>query len=136
MNMLNSAPKAPLAEDDDYMNAAQLGHFRSRLTTLRSALEESLQPGEEIQMESTADPADRATLEEERNAFLKLKERAANRLREVNDALKRIDEGEYGYCVATGEPIGVDRLEANPTATMCIAAQTQREHTQRMFATA
>ena len=79
------------------------------------------------------DPADRATIEEEHALELRTRDRERKLLKKVQAAIKRIDEGEYGYCEETGEPIGVRRLLARPTATLSLEAQERREIKQKMF---
>ena len=79
------------------------------------------------------DPADRATIEEEHALELRTRDRERKLLKKVQAAIKRIDEGEYGYCEESGEPIGVRRLLARPTATLSLEAQERREIKQKMF---
>ena len=109
--------------DKDYMNDKQLEFFRNRLTEMEAELRHNAGQTTENLRESTVvpDPADRATIEEE------------HALKKVQAAIKRIDEGEYGYCEETGEPIGVRRLLARPTATLSLEAQERREIKQKMF---
>ena len=79
------------------------------------------------------DPADRATIEEEHALELRTRDRERKLLKKVQAAIKRIDEGEYGWCAETGEPIGVARLLARPTATLSLEAQQRRELKQKMY---
>lgn len=79
------------------------------------------------------DPLDRATIEEEHALELRTRDRERKLLKKVQAAIKRIDEGDYGYCEETGEPIGVRRLLARPTATLSLEAQERREIKQKMF---
>ena len=122
--------------DSDYMNAAQLAFFRQRLLDLR---QEILERGEETMQllrtsELQPDPADQATLEEEHVLALRTRDRDRKLLKKVGEALARVDDESYGYCAETGEPIGLPRLLARPTATLSIDAQTHREIQQRQFA--
>lgn len=122
--------------DADYMNAAQLEAFRHRLEIRKEELRNNLdeyahQLGAH---ENVSDPADRATQEEERTGLFRLRDRDAFELAKVISALARIDEGEFGFCCNTGEPIGVARLWANPTATLTIAAQERHERVSRQYA--
>lgn len=78
------------------------------------------------------DEVDRAGQQMAAQQWQALQQRAKEQLQEVNEALKRMDEGEYGYCEETGEPIGWQRLQANPTARLGIEAQRRREHQMRM----
>ena len=79
------------------------------------------------------DPADRATIEEEHALELRTRDRERKLLKKVKAALKRIEDGDYGWCEETGEPIGVARLIARPTATLSLEAQQRREIKQKMF---
>lgn len=121
--------------DKDYMNDKQLEFFRNRLTEMEAELRQNAGQTTENLRESTVvpDPADRATIEEEHALELRTRDRERKLLKKVQAAIKRIDEGEYGYCEETGEPIGVRRLLARPTATLSLEAQERREIKQKMF---
>lgn len=121
--------------DKDYMNDKQLEFFRNRLTEMEAELRHNAGQTTENLRESTVvpDPADRATIEEEHALELRTRDRERKLLKKVQEAIKRIDEGEYGYCEETGEPIGVRRLLARPTATLSLEAQERREIKQKMF---
>lgn len=121
--------------DKDYMNDKQLEFFRNRLTEMEAELRHNAGQTTENLRESTVvpDPADRATIEEEHALELRTRDRERKLLKKVQAAIKRIDEGEYGYCEETGEPIGVRRLLARPTATLSLEAQKRREIKQKMF---
>lgn len=121
--------------DKDYMNDKQLEFFRNRLTKMEAELRHNAGQTTENLRESTVvpDPADRATIEEEHALELRTRDRERKLLKKVQAAIKRIDEGEYGYCEETGEPIGVRRLLARPTATLSLEAQERREIKQKMF---
>ena len=121
--------------DKDYMNDKQLEFFRNRLTEKEAELRHNAGQTTENLRESTVvpDPADRATIEEEHALELRTRDRERKLLKKVQAAIKRIDEGEYGYCEETGEPIGVRRLLARPTATLSLEAQERREIKQKMF---
>ena len=128
---------ALLASDPgEYMNEAQLAFFRARLQDMKAQLQRNANDTtERLKGSSTpSDPADRATLEEEYTLELRTRVRERKLLVKVEAALQRIDEGTYGYCEETGEPIGLGRLLARPTATLSIEAQERRERTQRCFA--
>jgi DnaK suppressor protein len=128
---------ALLASDPgDYMNEAQLAFFRARLRDTKAELQLNANDTTDRLKESStpSDPADRATLEEEYTLELRTRDRERKLLIKVEAALQRIDEGTYGYCQETGEPIGLRRLLARPTATMSIEAQERRERSQRGFA--
>lgn len=121
--------------DKDYMNDKQLEFFRNRLTEMEAELRHNAGQTTENLRESTVvpDPTDRATIEEEHALELRTRDRERKLLKKVQAAIKRIDEGEYGYCEETGEPIGVRRLLARPTATLSLEAQERREIKQKMF---
>lgn len=121
--------------DKDYMNDKQLEFFRNRLTEMEAELRRNAGQTTENLRESTVvpDPADRATIEEEHALELRTRDRERKLLKKVQAAIKRIDEDEYGYCEETGEPIGVRRLLARPTATLSLEAQERREIKQKMF---
>lgn len=121
--------------DKDYMNDKQLEFFRNRLTEMEAELRHNAGQTTENLRESTVvpDPADRATIEEEHALELRTRDRERKLLKKVQAAIKRIDEGEYGYCEETGEPIGVRRLLARPTATLSLEEQERREIKQKMF---
>ncbi len=117
-----------------YMNAAQLGFFRELLRKQRQDLLDNatmtidhLRDGE-----AEADPNDRATIEEEHSLELRIRDRERKMLPRVDAALKRIDDGRYGYCEDTGEPIGLRRLLARPTTAYSIEAQERHESRQRI----
>jgi DnaK suppressor protein len=119
----------------DYMNDAQLVFFRERLVEIRAQLQENAGATTEHlrELAFVPDPADRATLEEEHALELRARDRERKLLKKIEAALIRIDEEEYGWCEETGEPIGLERLLARPTATLSIEAQERREMRQKMF---
>lgn len=121
--------------DDDYMNAQQLEFFRRRLTDLEKELRANADQTTVNLRETTVvpDPADRATIEEEHALELRTRDRERKLLKKVQAAIKRIDDGDYGYCEETGDPIGVARLMARPTATLSFEAQQRRELKQKMY---
>lgn len=121
--------------EDDYMNAQQLEFFRRRLTDLEKELRANADQTTLNLRETTVvpDPADRATIEEEHALELRTRDRERKLLKKVQAAIKRIDDGDYGYCEETGDPIGVARLMARPTATLSLEAQQRRELKQKMY---
>jgi DnaK suppressor protein len=118
-----------------YMNETQLEFFRQRLLQMRNeVVDREVDVKERLhQRESFADPADRATAEEEHWLDLRLRERESLLLRKIDDALRRIRDREYGYCEVTGEPIGIPRLLARPTATVCVDVKGQNEQIESQF---
>ncbi len=121
--------------EDDYMNAQQLEFFRRRLTDLEKELRANADQTTVNLRETTVvpDPADRATIEEEHALELRTRDRERKLLKKVQAAIKRIDDGDYGYCEETGDSIGVARLMARPTATLSLEAQQRRELKQKMY---
>lgn len=121
--------------EDDYMNPAQLEFFRDRLTKMRDGLlDNAANTGANLrENELVADPADRATVEEEHALELRVRDRERKLLKKIDEALGRIAEGDYGWCEETGDPIGIGRLLARPTATLSIDAQERRERTQKLY---
>ena len=121
--------------EEDYMNADQLAFFRDLLVKLQDELIEnaSATTGHLQEHESAPDPADRATIEEEHALELRTRDRERKLLKKIEQSISRIDGGDYGYCDETGEPIGVPRLLARPTATLSLEAQQRRELKQKMF---
>ena len=123
------------ASEKDYMNEAQLAFFKRKLVELRDQLLQNADDtGEHLrENEITTDPSDRATLEEEYTLELRTRDRERKLLKKVEKSLRMIDDGSYGYCEETGEPIGVARLIARPTATLSLEAQERRERVQKMY---
>lgn len=121
--------------EDDYMNAQQLEFFRRRLTDLEKELRANADQTTVNLRETTVvpDPADRATIEEEHALELRTRDRERKLLKKMQAAIKRIDDGDYGFCEETGDPIGVARLMARPTATLSLEAQQRRELKQKMY---
>lgn len=119
----------------DYMNEAQLGFFRATLTNLREELMTNAGETSEHLRDtpSVPDPADRATIEEEHALELRTRDRERKLMKKIEQSLARIESGEYGYCEETGEPIGLKRLLARPTANLSIEAQQRRELKQKMY---
>ena len=119
----------------DYMNAAQLKFFREKLIELQTQMRENAGATTEHlrELSFAPDPADRATLEEEHALELRTRDRERKLLKKIDQALGRIDDGSYGYCEETGEPIGLQRLIARPTATLTIEAQERREMKQKLY---
>jgi DnaK suppressor protein len=122
--------------DSEYMNEKQMAFFRLKLTQLKQDILNSAGETTEHLREDTVivpDPADRATIEEEHALELRTRDRERKLLKKIEQSIARIDGGDYGYCDETGEPIGVGRLLARPTATLSLEAQQRRELKQKMF---
>ena len=123
------------APEKDYMNDAQLAFFKKKLVELRDQLLQNADDtGEHLrENEVTTDPSDRATLEEEYTLELRTRDRERKLLKKVEKSIRMIDDGSYGFCEETGEPIGVARLIARPTATLSLEAQERRERVQKLY---
>lgn len=122
--------------DDEYMNDVQMAYFRAKLVKLKQDMHQNAGETAENLREDTVvvpDPADRATIEEEHALELRTRDRERKLLKKIEQSIARIDAGDYGYCDETGEPIGVPRLLARPTATLSLEAQQRRELKQKMF---
>ena len=122
--------------DAEYMNEKQLAFFRLKLVGLKNDILANADQTTENLREDTVvvpDPADRATIEEEHALELRTRDRERKLLKKIEQSIGRIDSGDYGYCDETGEPIGVPRLLARPTATLSLEAQQRRELKQKMF---
>ncbi|WP_353844524.1 RNA polymerase-binding protein DksA [Hydrogenophaga sp.] len=122
--------------DGEYMNDQQLAFFRLKLQRLKADMLANAGETTEHLREDTVvvpDPADRATIEEEHALELRTRDRERKLLKKIEQAIARIDSGDYGYCEETGEPIGVGRLMARPTASLSLEAQQRRELKQKMF---
>ncbi|BBO60500.1 RNA polymerase-binding protein DksA [Mycoavidus sp. B2-EB] len=121
--------------EKDYMNEAQLEFFKRRLEQLQEELLHNAGQTTEHLRETVVvpDPADRATIEEEHALELRTRDRERKLLKKIQQSLKRIEAGEYGWCEETGEPIGLARLLARPTATLSLEAQERRELRQKLF---
>jgi len=120
----------------EYMNDKQLDFFRARLQGLKDDLLSNAGETTEHLREDTSivpDPADRATIEEEHALELRTRDRERKLLKKISQSLARIEAGDYGFCDETGEPIGLGRLLARPTATLSLEAQQRRELKQKMF---
>jgi len=121
-------------EDEDFMNPMQLEYFRQKLMNWRSELlEESNGTLSSLQMDNLAEPdlADRATRETNRSIELRTRDRERKLISKIDEALRRIDDGSYGFCEETNEPISLRRLEARPIATLSLEAQERHERMER-----
>nr|WP_242615555.1 RNA polymerase-binding protein DksA [Sphaerotilus mobilis] len=131
-----SEPELMAMPDSEYMNEKQLEFFRVRLEAQKNDLLSNAGETTEHLREDTSivpDPADRATIEEEHALELRTRDRERKLLKKISQALSRIESGDYGYCDETGEPIGLGRLLARPTATLSLEAQQRRELKQKLF---
>jgi DnaK suppressor protein len=121
---------------EQYMSKEQLEHFRYILNSWKRDLMVEVDRTVSHMKDEAAnfpDPNDRATQEEEFSLELRTRDRERKLIRKIDDALKRIEDGSYGYCLETGEEIGIKRLEARPVATLSIEAQERRERRERQY---
>jgi DnaK suppressor protein len=139
MNLLagprNVTPYQP-KRGEQYMNKVQLDHFRNILSTWKRDLMEEVDRTVLHMKDEAAnfpDPNDRATQESEFSLELRTRDRERKLIRKIDEAISRIDDGSYGYCVETGEEIGIKRLEARPVATLCVEAQERRERREKQY---
>ena len=127
-------PSYKAADDEEYMNDAQLEHFRQILSNWKKQLLADMERTvHHMQDEATnfPDPNDRATQEEGFAIELRTRDRELKLIRKIDDSLKKIDSGDYGYCEGCGIEIGFRRLEARPTATKCIDCKTLDEQREK-----
>lgn len=123
-------------EKEAYMNDKQIAYFKQKLIEWRTELlEESQETINSLKEENWREPdlSDRASLETEAGVELRTRNRYLKLVNKIDAALRRIEEGEYGYCEETGDPIGVKRLEARPIATMTIEAQERHERAEKQY---
>ena len=123
------------AEDEPFMNDQQVEYFRRKLLNWKSELMEDTRDtvaGMKDQTRNIPDIADRASEETDRSIELRTRDRQRKLVSKIDSALRRIDEGEYGYCDITGEPISLKRLDARPIATMSLEAQERHERGEKV----
>ena len=124
------------SESEKYMNAKQLEYFRLKLAIWREdILKEAKDTLQHLQDENQNHPdlADRASSETDRAIELRARDRQRKLINKIDAALHRIDDGTYGFCEETGEPIGIKRLEARPIATLSVEAQERHERRERIY---
>jgi DnaK suppressor protein len=124
------------SEDEPFMNDRQRAYFRRKLLDWRDEILRSTKETlEHLQNDSEqhADIADRATSESERALELRARDRQRKLISKIDEALARIDDGTYGYCEETGEPISLKRLDARPIATLSVEAQERHERRERVY---
>ncbi|QIT56434.1 RNA polymerase-binding protein DksA [Aquisalimonas sp. 2447] len=139
MNQKNRMPVEDIApyqqaEGEEYMSAEQLEHFRQLLLAWKRQLQEEVERTvHHMRDDATnyADPADRATQEEEFALELRTRDRERKLIRKIDQTLEAIRKEDYGYCEQCGVEIGLRRLEARPTATLCIDCKTLEEHREK-----
>lgn len=122
--------------DEEYMNEMQLEYFRQKLENWKKSLvTQSENTLDELRQGGLNQPddIDRASLETDKSLDLRTKDRIRKLITKIDEALDRIEDGSYGYCEETGEPIGIERLEARPVATLSIEAQERHERMEKTF---
>ncbi len=122
-------------DDEPFMNKRQLGYFRNKLLAWKEdILRESRETISNLQTDTENHPdlADRATSESDRALELRTRDRQRKLISKIDAALRRIEDGSYGYCEETGEPIGLARLDARPIATLSLEAQERHERRERV----
>ncbi len=132
--LLNGSGYHP-SEDEPFMNERQLEYFKQKLQKWKEdILRESRETVTHLQSETENHPdlADRASSETDRALELRTRDRQRKLISKIDEALRRIEEGAYGYCEETGEPIGLARLEARPIATLSLEAQERHERRERV----
>lgn len=123
------------SEDEPFMNERQLEYFKNKLLAWKEEiLRESRETVSHLQKETEnhADLADRASSETDRALELRTRDRQRKLISKIDQALRRVEDGSYGYCEETGEPIGLARLDARPTATLSLEAQERHERRERV----
>jgi len=124
------------SNDEEYMNEMQLEYFRQKLLNWKKSLiGQSKDTLEDLRQGGLNQPdqIDRASLESDKALELRTRDRARKLISKIDDALKRIEDGVYGYCEETGEPIGIDRLEVRPVATLSVEAQERHERMEKTY---
>jgi len=123
------------SEDEEYMNARQLAYFRAKLNAWKDEILRGAKETVNIMQKETEnhpDLVDRASSESDRALELRTRDRQRKLISKIEEAISRVDDGSYGFCEETGEPIGLARLEARPTATLSIEAQERHERRERV----
>ena len=123
------------SDDEPFMNERQREYFRAKLLAWKDEiLEESRSTIASLQQDTVAeaDLADRATSESDRALELRTRDRQRKLISKIDEALRRIEDGSYGYCEETGEPISLSRLDARPIATLSLEAQERHERRERV----
>jgi DnaK suppressor protein len=124
------------SESEPFMNERQREYFRRKLSTWKEEiLRESRETIQNLQAETTpfSDLADRASTEAERQLELRTRDRQRKLIAKIESALRRLDDGSYGFCEETGEPIALKRLDARPIATLSIEAQERHERREKVY---
>ncbi len=124
------------SKDEEYMNEMQLEYFRQKLLNWKKSLiGQSKDTLEDLRQGGLNQPdqIDRASLESDKALELRTRDRARKLISKIDEALKRIEDGVYGYCEETGDPIGIERLEVRPVATLSLEAQERHERMEKTY---
>ena len=135
-NVVVLPPDYKPSKKEEYMNELQLEYFRQKLENWKKSLiGQSMDTLDELKQGGLNQPdeIDRASLETDKALELRTRDRIRKLISKIDDALKRIEDGTYGYCEETGEPIGIDRLEARPVTTLSIEAQERHERMEKTY---
>ncbi len=135
-NIVVLPPDYKPSKKEEYMNELQLEYFRQKLVNWKKSLiDQSMDTLDELKQGGLNQPdeIDRASLETDKALELRTRDRIRKLISKIDDALRRIEDGTYGYCEETGEPIGVDRLEARPVTTLSIEAQERHERMEKTY---
>lgn len=130
------APDYRPSANEEYMNEMQLEYFRQKLMSWKKSLiGQSMDTLDDLKQGGLNQPdqIDRASLESDKALELRTRDRARKLISKIDDALKRIEDGSYGYCEETGDPIGIERLEARPVTTLSIEAQERHERMEKTY---
>ena len=130
------APDYRPSANEEYMNEMQLEYFRQKLMSWKKSLiGQSKDTLDDLKQGGLNQPdqIDRASLESDKALELRTRDRARKLISKIDDALKRIEDGSYGYCEETGDPIGIERLEARPVTTLSIEAQERHERMEKTY---
>jgi len=133
---INKKTKYEPSEKEEFMNSKQLDYFKSMLLSWKEdLLQESSNTLDNLKEESSNKPdnADRASIESERSLELRTRDRERKLLNKINKALRKIDDGTYGYCEETNKPISIARLKARPIATLSLEAQEMHEKFEKIY---
>ena len=135
-NIVVLPPDYKSSKKEEYMDELQLEYFRQKLVNWKKSLiDQSMDTLDELKQGGLNQPdeIDRASLETDKALELRTRDRIRKLISKIDDALRRIEDGTYGYCEETGEPIGVDRLEARPVTTLSIEAQERHERMEKTY---
>lgn len=135
-NVVVLPPDYKPSKKEDYMNEFQLEYFRQKLLNWKKSLiDQSMDTLDDLKQGGLNQPdeIDRASLETDKALELRTRDRIRKLISKIDDALRRIEDGSYGYCEETGEPIGIERLEARPVTTLSIEAQERHERMEKTY---